>query len=432
MLVNAIGSNRNLYINKSIQSNSSVSVPYVKNTNSVDTVSFTGLRPEIIRNQFKILLSQDIWATKLAVRMPEGGLEKEALLELLEHRAKLDRFARLNNRRAEIITKISYAQHLSQTDPTNPELAKILAELDKLGNIDSVLSTMEKQIQEEAVRNKPALDYFKNLEKLEEEYSARKLIRDGQLDKFWHKIVKGNINAEGQYSTPELIEIIKSGKVVKAAEEVVATAPRITSKKDLLAVVRADYRQLLREDVNVYATNNNHTPFAKHAQAKIQEKYDSYIKKFEVSQGRLDDIYKYVEREFNTQVENILDVDIYPLGEHWNQMVTVESSLRTLRRDINQLKSRLKNFPDDAQAKSDLAKKLSELETTKKLWILGMKKSVQYEAVNRGMMEKAGKIQQYDYLTGENKIIKLHKEALAICEENSDELPEEMWSKILS
>lgn len=432
MLVNAIGSNRDLYINKSRQSNSSVSVPYVKNTNSVDTVSFTGLRPEIIRNQFKILLSQDIWATKLAVRMPEGGLEKEALLELLEHRAKLDRFARLNNRRAEIITKISYAQHLSQTDPTNPELAKTLAELDKLGNIDSVLSTMEKQIQEEAVRNKPALDYFKNLEKLEEEYSARKLIRDGQLDKFWHKIVKGNINAEGQYSTPELIEIIKSGKVVKAAEEVVATAPRITSKKDLLAVVRSDYRQLLREDVNVYATNNNHTPSAKHAQAKIQEKYDSYIKKFEVSQGRLDDIYKYVEREFNTQVENILDVDIYPLGEHWNQMVTVESSLRTLRRDINQLKSRLKNFPDDAQAKSDLAKKLSELETTKKLWILGMKKSVQYEAVNRGMMEKAGKIQQYDYLTGENKIIKLHKEALAICEENSDELPEEMWSKILS
>ena len=74
-----------------------------------------------------------------------------------------------------------------------------------------------------------------------------------------------------------------------------------------------------------------------------------------------------MEREFNTQVENILDVDIYPLGEHWNQMVTVESSLRTLRRDINQLKSRLKNFPDDAQAKSDLAKKLSELETTKKL-----------------------------------------------------------------
>ena len=226
MLVNAIGSNRDLYINKSRQSNSSVSVPYVKNTNSVDTVSFTGLRPKIIRNQFKILLSQDIWATKLAVRMPEGSLEKEALLELLEHRAKLDRFARLNNRRAEIITKISYAQHLSQTDPTNPELAKILAELDKLGNIDSVLSTMEKQIQEEAVRNKPALDYFKNLEKLEEKYSARRLIRDGQLDKFWHKIVKGNINAEGQYSTPELIEIIKSGKVVKAAEEVVATGTK--------------------------------------------------------------------------------------------------------------------------------------------------------------------------------------------------------------
>ena len=61
-----------------------------------------------------------------------------------------------------------------------------------------------------------------------------------------------------------------------------------------------------------------------------------------------------------------------------------------------------------------------------------MKKSIQYEAVNREMMEKAGKIKQYDYLTGENKIIKLHKDALEICEKNNDELPEEMWVRILS
>ena len=197
-------------------------------------------------------------------------------------------------------------------------------------------------------------------------------------------------------------------------------------------VVRAEYRQLLREDVNVYSTNSNHTPSAKHAQARIQEKYDAQIKKFGVSLNRLDDIYKYVEREFNTQVENILDVDIYPLGEHWGQMSGVESSLRTLRRDISQLRGRLANYPDEVESQERLAKKLSELEATKKLWILGMKKSVQYEAVNREMMEKAGKIKQYDYLTGENKIIKLHKDALAICEKNNDALPEEMWVRILS
>lgn len=432
MLVNSIVLGRDLFVNKVNQNNSMAPMPYVKNTNSVDTVSFTGLRPEIIRNQFKILLSQDIWATKLAVKMPEGGLEKEALLEILEHRAKLDKYARLNNRRAEILTKISHVEHLSKTDPTNPELAQTLAELDKLGNLESVLKTLERQINEEAVRNKPALEYFENLGKLEDEYFSKKFVRFGQMEKFWHKVLKGNINAEGQYSTPELIEIIKSGKLPKAVEEVVEVAPRITSKKDLFMVVRAEYRQLLREDVNVYSTNSNHTPSAKHAQARIQEKYDAQIKKFGVNQNRLDEVYKYVEREFNTQVENILDVDIYPLGEHWGQMSGVESSLRTLRRDISQLRGRLANYPDEVESQERLAKKLSELEATKKLWILGMKKSVQYEAVNRDMMEKAGKIKQYDYLTGENKIIKLHKDALAICEKNNDELPEEMWVRILS
>ena len=38
------------------------------------------------------------------------------------------------------------------------------------------------------------------------------------MEKFWHKVLKGNINAEGKYSTPELIEIIKSGKLPKAVE----------------------------------------------------------------------------------------------------------------------------------------------------------------------------------------------------------------------
>lgn len=218
MYVNSVGSGRDLFVNRPNQNNSMASMPYVKNTNSVDTVSFTGLRPKIIRNQFKILLSQDIWATKLAVKMPEGSLEKEALLEILEHRAKLDKYARLNNRRAEIITKLSYVEHLTKTDPTNPELAQTLAELNKLGNIDSVLKTLERQINEEAVRNKPALEYFENLGKLEDGYFRKKFVRLGQMEKFWHKVLKGNINAEGKYSTPELIEIIKSGKLPKAVE----------------------------------------------------------------------------------------------------------------------------------------------------------------------------------------------------------------------
>ena len=68
------------------------------------------------------------------------------------------------------------------------------------------------------MRNKPALEYFENLGKLEDGYFRKKFVRLGQMEKFWHKVLKGNINAEGKYSTPELIEIIKSGKLPKAVE----------------------------------------------------------------------------------------------------------------------------------------------------------------------------------------------------------------------
>ena len=94
MLVNSISLGRDLYVNRPRQNTSMTSVSYLKNVNTVDTVAFTGLKPEIVKNQFKVLLSQDIWAYRLAVKMPESEVEKEALLELLEHRAQLERFTR--------------------------------------------------------------------------------------------------------------------------------------------------------------------------------------------------------------------------------------------------------------------------------------------------------------------------------------------------
>lgn len=433
MQINAIGFNSELFINRVRQNNSVVSVPYSKSVNNVDTVSFTGIKPEVLKNQFKILLSQDIWSYRLAVKMPESEIEKEALLELLEHRAQLDRFARLQDEKGEIAIKLAHAERLAETDPQNPDLKVILKWLDNKGNLDTTVNTLNRQMEQEIKRNRPAFEYFENLRKLEDEYLAKKLVKEQQLEKYWHKIKKGNINADGRYSTRELIEIIKTGKLPKATEEVVESAmPKITSRKDLLAVVRSEYRRLLREEINVYATNNNHTPFAKLAQKRLQEMYDAPLKKFNVDPKRLDDIYKYVEREFNTQIDNILDIDIYPLGEHWAQMSIVESKLRTLRRDISQLNSRITQFPEDSKAQADLTQKLSELDVAKKLWIAGMKKSVAYEAKNREMMIAADRVRQYDYLTGENKIIKLHKEALEVCEKNDDIIPEELWGRILS
>jgi hypothetical protein len=339
----------------------------------------------------------------------------------------------LNTEKWEISIKLAQAEKLAEEAPNSPEFHEVMRWLKNKGNLDSVVATLNRQIDQEVKRNKPAVEFFDELEKLEDEYLAKKIVKEQQVEKFWHRVVKENINADGRFSTSELIEIVKSGKVPPKASEVVATGPRIASRKDLLAVIKSEYRQLLREETNVYDLNKNHTTEAKAAQKRLEEKYARQIERFEVPQSRLEDIYRFIEREFNAKIDAILDIDIYPIGEHWNEMLKVESKLRSLRREIAQLMGRQSStVVGDIEANTVLKGKFEELDLAKKLWITGMKKSVQYEAVNREIMEKAGKIKQYDHLTGENKIIKLHKEALEICEKNNDELPEEMWIKILS
>jgi hypothetical protein len=160
---------------------------------------------------------------------------------------------------------------------------------------------------------------------------------------------------------------------------------------------------------------------------------DPLIEKFLGDLDYIDDIYKYVEREFNTQIDNIMDIDIYPLGEHWQQMSEVENKLRVLRREVAQLiGKRSDGAAADLEVNKLIDAKLSEIEAAKSLWLAGARKSVEYEAVNREMMDDAGKLRQYEYLVGENKIIKMHKEALKISEENNGVIPEEMWGRILS
>ena len=113
---------------------SAASAPKYSNTTSFKK----GLNPEVARNQYKILLTQDIWAEKLKVKRPETPVEKEVLLEILQNRMKLDRFARLNNLLARLKTKVDFANNMIENDPDNPDLPELLREINKQGNLDSV------------------------------------------------------------------------------------------------------------------------------------------------------------------------------------------------------------------------------------------------------------------------------------------------------
>ena len=153
-----------------------------------------GPKPEILRNQLKVLLTQDIWAQNLKVKAPETALEKEVLLEILQNRLRLDRFARLSNQRFKLRTQSSHLNSLLKNNPNHPDIPRLTEELKKHGYLQSTLKTMDKNIEMEAKKNKAALDYFKEIENIENKYLEQKLLKISAMDKYYHQINKNNIN----------------------------------------------------------------------------------------------------------------------------------------------------------------------------------------------------------------------------------------------
>lgn len=429
MIINSVSLWQNTYTAKVSGKNSTTNAP-VLNLNNKDSVSFSGgQNPQVLRNQLKILLSQDIWAVKLKVKMPESALEKEVLLELLQNRLKLDRFTRLSNEKAALKSKISQIATLEQTNPQHPDLPQLRKELAKYGNIDSVFKTIDKNIELEIKKNQKAYDYFKSFEPIENEYWDKKLVKPPMAEKFFHKINKNNINADGQYSTKELIDIISSGKL--PTTEAAKAISKPVSKKQLLLQIEQRYEQLLRESVDVYEGRMNHNDDARNARKMITEIFKEELKKFPEIQNSLNKMYTTAEAKFTHKIDRLSETDIYPIGEIWVQMKPIETKIKTLMQEINELKIQLAEKPKNTKLQSEIAKKEKSLERNKSEWLKGLRHSIRYENINRERMITAGRVSEYDYLTAENKTLKRHKAAFEIYKNNDESIPTAKWAEIL-
>lgn len=437
MLVNSVNSFKSNYVSNSNIFRNNNYTTSLRTKNSVDTVSFSGgVRPEILRNQTKILLSQDVFAPKMKIKMPETALEKEVLLEILEQRLKLDKYVRLTNEKANINSELTQIEELYEQDINSKEADERISLLEKKGNIDSVLKTLNKQIEQEEKRNQSAINYFKEIARLREEYVDKKLIKYPQMEKIWYQIVKNNINSEEKYSTAELIEIIKTGKNIEVKKSV--TVPHITSRKEFLATVEKEYEQLIRENINVYATEKENRELYGNQRSKtqniryqIQEKYAGLIKKFPGVEDSLNSVYSRLEKKYVYKVEQLVNTDIYPIGEIWDDMRTVEKGIKGLMVDLEHLKAQLESEPNNLELKAKITEKENLLKEFREDWIIGAKHSVNYESINRERMVEAGKIETYDYLISENKTLNRHKLALKIYNENENSIPEDKWVQIL-
>ena len=159
------------------------------------------------------MLTQDIWAPRLKVKMPETSLEKEVLLEVLGNRLKLDRFTNLSKERFATKADVIIYNNLLEKDPKNPEISEIEERLDKKGNLVKYIRILSEQINKELKQNREAMNYFKNIEHMEEDYLKSKLLKESKIGNFFTQIQQNNINPDGKYTTEELIEIVKNAEI---------------------------------------------------------------------------------------------------------------------------------------------------------------------------------------------------------------------------
>lgn len=436
MFISSITYSKNLYSITPMNSKTSNKLSKPEKDITTEQPNFRGIeKAEVAKNQMRILVAQDIWAPRLKVKLPESQLEKEALLEVLEQRLKLDKYVRLKNDRLAIFAKLDEIDELSVENPKSPKVLALKNELAKRGNIDAVLLTINRQLEQEEKRNKSAFDYFENLDKTMEEYLDKKLIKYNQIEKFWHQVRKNDINAEGKLNTSELIETLKSPEKIEASSA--KPVSKILSRKEFLAQIEKEYEQLLRENINVYATAkenkevNSQYKESRNVRYQIMQKHANAIKNLPGITDTIRSTFSKIEKMYAYKVHKITGVNIYPIGEIWDQMRPVEKSLLSLTKEISELKTKLLEDQGNKELEKELLLKEKMLEEAKTDWLTGAKLVVNYEATNYSRMEEAGKLNEYIYLTAENKRLNLNKEIVQILTENEGTIPEEYWDKII-
>ena len=404
--------------------------------NSCDTVSFTGVKivdPKVLKNKFTILLSQDRWAEKLDIKMPESEAEKEALLEFLTNRKALDSYVHLTNEKARILFHRNWLSHVKVKDPTNPYIKDSQQELAKRGNIEAVLNTLDKKIALAKAKNKSAIEYFENLDKLEEEYSASKIIKNNEISKIWYQIRKNNINKDHKYTTQELIDIVKGEKSIEktdTTEQIVKPAKKKITRKDVISEVSEKYENFLRENLSIYLQNYNEANIEGH---RI---INEYLKKYNWAfPGIKKQLIRTIEehiRKYNFKVESLGEASYYRLDERHVELLAGLKHIKNKRTELAALKKTAKKNKDDKKAQSTVTKAEKNLAKFQREWIKALKEGVEAEAANREMFVSKGKGEYYDYLMGKNKNVIAYKKIYALIKENKGKLPEDAWQNLLS
>lgn len=396
--------------------------------NQTQPTSFKNLaKTKIERNKLKILLTQDIWAPKLKVKMPESPLEKEVILEILKQRLKLDRFAQLSNEKFVTKGDIIIYNELAETEPDSERCKTLREKIEKKGHLGKYFNNINREINIETKNNKDAMTYFNNIANIEDIYLERKFVTENKMNHYFAQINKNNINKDGNYSTEELIEIIERGENPTTAERL-SDSERVLTKKQLITRFENEYEPSLRTNFNLYNRPFNPEKEIAIIKGNLEKKYINSLVKYPEVGKTVSKIFKKIEKEFLHKVYQVATIQIYSLSTGWENIQKIEKAIKGTNIEINVLKAKLETDSKNEKLKLALSQKEKIVEDLKYNWGKWLEFCVEYEKVNRQRMADAGKEEIYDYLTAENKTIKAHEALYKTFQENNGKMPESYWT----
>ena len=400
------------------------------NPTTTNLMSFKAVDAKMLeRNKTKILMTvaSDIYAPKLKIKKPETLVEKEVLLEILEKRKFLDKLIRLTNERFRTSVIIDEYNELVEKNPHSEECQNLKEEIDKKGDLKKYYETVDKQIAIERKKHENSLNYFAEIDQLEDEYLEHKKIKPIHIEKFAIQADKNNLNPNKEFSTRELIEIVKNIEI-GATKEV----KKPLSRKEVLAEARKLYEQKLQETVDIYSDDYNYYKISQGARNFVEKTFASNIAKISGIKKDLSQIYNEIEEKYTKNVYKIKGIPYQDVGAFWNMLKEIEESIFECVSEIDSLKIDLKTNKNNEELNTKLKEKEDFLQELKETWIFYMQNSVAAENENQKIMEKAGVLKEYNYLVERNKNLNKYASLFKVYKENNDSIPKELWKEIIS
>ncbi len=420
---------------------------YSKNlyTNRSCNINFNGTKPQLHENELKALLSQDIWAPKLKVRMPQSIEEKKVLIEILTKRLELDELVKLTNNKFKLLTDFNYLNSLIKNDPDNSQIPELRESLFKDGDVSTRYNKMDETINILKKQHKTAYDYLVNLGNMSEKLIDNHKITIGKMQKFWDDITKNDINSDGKLSTKEILEKVTNSEIEDNIKKKTDTksAPILT-KRNAITSIENNYEQALLESLNIYQPTSNHSSDVKYAKKNSEKFISTILKHFPEIKNQLANIYDRVEKKIMNTVNRLINVErvvdgnivqgvqVHPLDKVWQDMDERVKIAKSAIKEIETIKSELVKRPNDDKLQSELNKQTEILNEAKSDWLELLDYSVRWEVENQEFFNEADRLRDYSYLTSKNHIIKQHRELYNLVKENQNTMPEEKWAEIFA